>query len=651
MMPRAGLLLWGCWLVWGVLSSAAVRAQTAAVAPVLAPVPVREKPKDFLDSLSDSVLASSQTMIYRQNGNRREVDFGRGLILALDERAPQLLSGSTGRIGTSSSPGQMLGLAWDPEPGIQAGLWYEKGDADRIWRLDGRLAIDAQAWLHAGTRELRSNIDDWSGIPPTELRRRDRLLGMSWIAQDWEHRIDLRHSDLQPQQPSDLAPSVSASQWRWQVRRPVPLWPGLDAGLTIGDTLSDAVRNTGLAGSLVELRASQSFDAESWWPGARLQTRVAPATTLTGEEIALTQRAAWKRQVALELPYGGAKAGPVWADVLPELGQGGMLYTQWRDHSLADPADQLWLLGWRQAWRMPQRWGYETRIEHSRPMGGSSPLLGTQIAHQVSYSEFPHRSVSANLTLGSADAGDSAYTSLQHTERLADDWLAALRLSAARRQPHGDPAGGLSEAKVALAAGWREPAQRRLYLLGRYTQVMREIHPDFRDPNATDRRAHILLGYLGWLGPDHDTWTLRLTRRLDRDEIYGAQMPRRTSIATGRVIVEGSGRLNLSAHVAQRRDDVDGITNSYGAELGLRLSSKATLAFGYNPRGFSDSELTIDDKLAKGWTIRLRFTIEGAVGRWLDAGRSQPTAWFGRPLQPVPPPADLIDVRVDPLLH
>ena len=42
------------------------------------------------------------------------------------------------------------------------------------------------------------------------------------------------------------------------------------------------------------------------------------------------------------------------------------------------------------------------------------------------------------------------------------------------------------------------------------------------------------------------------------------------------------------------------------------------LAVGYNPRGMNDNELAIDDRLGKGFTLRLRFSIESALARWLD---------------------------------
>ena len=48
------------------------------------------------------------------------------------------------------------------------------------------------------------------------------------------------------------------------------------------------------------------------------------------------------------------------------------------------------------------------------------------------------------------------------------------------------------------------------------------------------------------------------------------------------------------------------------------LLESGRLAVGYNPRDMSDNELAIDDRLGKGFTLRLRFSIESALARWLD---------------------------------
>ncbi|MEY4754430.1 MAG: hypothetical protein RJA44_2105 [Pseudomonadota bacterium] len=640
----------------GLPDPAALPPTGAGTPATAAPEPVRERPREFLDSLSDNALAADPRQIYRQNGRRREVDLGHDLVAALDERSPQVLSATNGSTGSSGRPGRMLGLSWR-QPTARADLWVEKGDNDRLWRLSGGVPLGDTLWLEAGTRDLRSQIDDWSGTPPTPLRRLDRQFGLSWQGEQHDSSLMLRRSVLSPDLPSTQAPALGGNRLQWQGRWFDPAWPGVELTAHLSQTLSRRSDNPELDGARAEIGLSRQSGPQGWWPGARLYGSVAPHSSLLGQDDALTLGAAWQRRVGLELPYGvpvegGTAAAPETGGSQPwisatapgSLGLGGALYSERREHSLADADDRLWLLGGRQRWRMPVRWTLQTRVEQIAPQGGTSPKRALQLAEELAYRDFPRRSSSIDLNLIDADSGDSAYLSLQQTERLADDWLGALRLTATRRQPHAQPAGGVSEAKIAWAVGWREPQERRLHLLARYTLALREYRPEYRDPAATDRRAHILLSHLGYLIDPRSTATLRLARRLDHDDAVIAPWWRRTDMVLGRLSVEGEGRWSLSAHLAQRQDSLDGTQRSWGAELGLRLSSKAVLALGYNPRGFSDSELAVDEKPDQGWTLRLRFTIEGAIGRWLDAGRSRPLAQ-----RRVPPPADLVEVRGDAL--
>ena len=275
---------------------------------------------------------------------------------------------------------------------------------------------------------------------------------------------------------------------------------------------------------------------------------------------------------------------------------------------------------------MAPDWSLQTQVEQVIPAGGSSPKRSLRLSEGLAYRKFPYRSYGLDLTLVDADSSDRAYLSLKQTERLADDWLGVLRFNIGRRQPHNMPSAGISDAKLAVTVGWREPEQRTL--------VRNEVDSQFHDPAATDRLAHLLMAQVGdrsgiWSG------SLRVGRRLDYDEVYGRSVPRRTDVAIGRVIVLDAARVSLSAHVAERSDALDGRSFGWGSEVGLRLSRLAVLAVGYNPRGFSDNELTLDERPRQGWTLRLRFSIEGAIGRWLDAGRSAPLG--RRPASPVLP--------------
>jgi hypothetical protein len=593
---------------------AAVAAEAAAPsASEPAAGTVRERPGEFLDSLSETALTADKQAIYRSHGRRREVDLGEGLVAAFDERQGSALSSASGAPDTASQPARMIGLTLQ-RPASRADLWHERGGDYRLWRLDGSVRLGRDWAAIAGSRSLTSSIDDWSDLTSIALRRHDHMLGLRW--QDpqgaWSSEFGLRRSQLAPEPASALAPEGAANLLFWRGRWHDEQQSGLSLSAQLTGPVGHRSEQTDLDRPGLTLGASQRLGPTSWWPGARLFWQEAMPATLLAQDDALTRSAVWRRTLGLELPYGGAAGG-----LLP-----GALYTQWRQHSLIDAADRQWVLGWRQGWPVAPGWTLETRAEQVVPAGGSSPKRSLQLGERLAHRQFPYRATTVDASAVNADTSDSAYLSIRHTERLADDWLGMLRLNASRKQPHGLPQAGLSDARLALAVGWRDPEARNLYILGRYIFAWREADPSYHDPATSDRAAHVVQGHVGYrAGPL--SYGLRLGRRFDQDERYGAVAPRRTDVVLGRLTLDDAERISWSAHVAQRIDPVEGSTFGYGAEAGLRLSRLVVLALGYNPRGFADNELTVDEKPRQGWTLRLRFSIEAAIGRWLDAGRSQ----------------------------
>jgi hypothetical protein len=112
--------------------------------------------------------------------------------------------------------------------------------------------------------------------------------------------------------------------------------------------------------------------------------------------------------------------------------------------------------------------------------------------------------------------------------------------------------------------------------------------------------------------------SLRISRRWDYDDGIQGGALRTTDLVVARATHDLRGRWTVSAHAASRRDSFAPRQNGLGAELGFKLSKRVALALGYNLRGIDDSELAIDDRLAKGVTLRLQFSIEAALARWLD---------------------------------
>jgi hypothetical protein len=227
---------------------------------------------------------------------------------------------------------------------------------------------------------------------------------------------------------------------------------------------------------------------------------------------------------------------------------------------------------------------------------------------------FPESTFVTELNLVNSGLNDSLYVDTQYMRKMSDSTLAALRARASYTQPHNTPAGGSVAYTTYAALGWREPELRRIAALGRWTWTGN----DARDPTLPDRHARIALLGANYIFDPSDNATARWTRRLDRDETVGPPYPRRTTMTMARWVHDMSERRSISAHLARRCDDFDGCAPGMGTELGLALSNQITVAIGYNPKGFRDRELEIDERLEQGWTLRLRFNIVAAIGRWLD---------------------------------
>ncbi|WP_130483412.1 hypothetical protein [Sphaerotilus mobilis] len=603
------------------LSTTACLAQT----PVDPALP-REKPREFLDTLSDTALVADRDAIYRRNGQRREVDLGPGLSAALDVVPPSFLDNPRGTPGQAGGDGRTIVLT-SRQPSYGFDLGYERPPTGRTTRIGGHVRLGPGHEIYLWQRDRALEVADLPDTPETGLRRRDRELAWRWRAADagtagWlaSSELGLHDARLTPEPDSRLAPAAAGAMAFWRGRLEPVDGQGPSLVARAGWPVHQA--ETALpehAARALELGADWRWTTpDGWLPaGSRTSWRVAPRLGLAGDEEALTLPAAYQQRLGLEVPDGSGR-GAVWG--------------QLRRHSLADPDDALAVLGWRRSWTPAPRWGLDTQLEQSVPVAGSTPVRATQLGLRLSTSRFPQGSFSTALNVVNASTTDSAFHETRLTRRLADDWLGALRVTAERSQPHGSTGLGTTEFKGAGSLGWREPHQRALHLLTRLTWAGREVDPAAEDlaSGKTDRRAGIWLGHASYLVDAHHSTMLRLSRRLERDErridpASGATPLRRTDIWLARWTWEqartGDRRWSLSGHVAGRDDALEGRALGWGAEVGYRLSSRATLAIGVNPRGWSDNEITVEERPRRGVSLRLRFAIEGALARWLDAGR------------------------------
>ena len=576
------------WRRWTatVLASVSAARVFAAEPP---PPPARESAKEFLDSQADNALASDPSQIYRKNGLRREVDIAPGLVASLDETAPTRLGTGVAVPGSAAAPGRTIGLSLRRDP-WSGDLWYQRtgpgrdagGSLGYAWSAQWQLRIDGSE---------RRNDDE-------QLKRGDQYYGLRYTpAPSVAVDFDLHHAKQTVLATADQARQNFArvnAQWL------PPDWPGLGLHLTLEEPVGTHDADPMMARGKVEYGADYQYQGGGPWSQSRLYVREAPRLGLLSDGAALELRAAYRHTLGVEVPDGTP---------------GGAVYTQFQHSSLQDDRDTLWVIGARHRFDLAPRWALDANIEQATPLEGSGAVRSFSTGGKLHTSRFPRDSFSVDYALVNSALRNSYYGKLSHTARWSDSVLSAVRMSATRGQSKTSPTAATNEFSSAFALGWREPQAKRLSILGRYTWLGRASN----EPDVTDRHAHIVLGYLGYLFDEADSMSWRWSRRWDHDDLYGAQGGRYTDFALARWVHNWPGRWSLSGHVARREDTVFGNENSLGLEIGYRLSSKAALALAFNPRGFNDNEISVDEKPRKGWTLRLRFSIESALSRWLDA--------------------------------
>jgi hypothetical protein len=577
-------------LAWLLHGPAAHAQPTPAVPP-----PERETPREFLDSLADNALAPDPKQLYRRNGARREVDLGGGASASLDERPPTRIDSAVPLPGQAGAPSRVLGLSLR-RPGLFGDAGYSRSSTVR----DTAASLQ---WQLAPSLQLRTDVHDQrSRLSDIDARRRDIGAALRWsLAPGAWVDAGVHRATIEPDSGAATGSRGDENFWRGRAQWEPARTPGLRLSAQAERAITRPPGELG-AGRL-EFGADYTLQADNALSpslaGARLVWREALRLGLLSEGQALDARAAYRRTLGVELPDGS---------------RDGTVYGQWRQRSVADDADAVLVLGWRHSWLPAPRWLVQGHVEQATPLAGPSPVRSVAVGARVLRNAFPANSFAADLEVVNSDRDDSLYADAKYTFRWSENVLAALRGELTRVQPHAGAQAGTSSYKTALALGWREPDARLLAVLGRWTLTGTKL--DAGPP--ADRRAHIVLGGANLdLGDGHSV-SGRYTQRWERDETQPTDGTRMTRMALARWVHELGPLWSVSAHAARRQDDREGDANGAGAELGLRLSRKAVLALGYNPRGFSDRELEVDERLQKGLTLRLRFSIDGALGRWLD---------------------------------
>ena len=566
-------------------------AQEAATAPPPRPEP--QSLSEYLDSLSDASLNADRSQIYRVDGQRRIVTLGAGWTGALDERYKGRLVNTGSGPGTAGPPGQALEFVrLGPQSRTQ--LYTLRDSTGR--ESGASLAYELGPGWTVRAQSLRKRDSD-TGIV------RHGVDGALHFGGDtlWVEAL-LRQAALDdPRTSSPLAGHAAQADFAGLKMQ----WKPADApGLALFARSEAAFHAKTAPGDERLARNSTDIGAEySFSGGVHGYWREALRLGLLSSD-GLEERDTYRRTIGLDLPDGS-----------PD----GVVYTQLRQRSLLDDRDALLVAGWRHSITPAPGWRIGTLLEQAQPIGGPNAVRSSTVGFSVSQSAHPHHTASIETEAVRSSVKDSAYLGLKYTQRLGENTLGALRLAVTDQRPHDPAMVPVTDAKLAFGWAWREPETRSVHTLWRYTLVARNAHaPDVVAPGVADRRAHIVFSHFGWQVEPLTNASLRATRRWDRDESLAAGALRTTDLVVVRGVHELGSRWSVSAHAGTLRDSSYATQNGLGAEIGLKLSSKVVLAVGYNPRGMNDSELAIDDRFAKGLTLRLRFSIDSALSRWLD---------------------------------
>ncbi|MEY2892978.1 MAG: hypothetical protein RJA98_2886 [Pseudomonadota bacterium] len=578
----------------GPIGAAPVPRSPPAMVPV--PVPAPQTVAEFLDSLSDAALGADRSQIYRIDGQRRSVKLSRSWMVSLDEASASRLR-HPGVVPSAAGPaGRIFELLYDGEP-THAQLYTQRDGGGRESGVRLQRALSADWGLRVQSLS-RHGADE-------TLRRHDAELALRrgddarWIEGVWR-RASL---DFAGETPPTSSTQLLGLRAGWA--------PPSQPGLTVSASALHAfgAHTPPDQGDRARSMVSVGADWQPGWaglPSLRLYARDALRLGLLASD-GLDERATYRRQL-----------GAAWSDGTP----GGSIYTEWRQHSLSDDRDQLAVFGWQHRWQ-PEAvlpgWTLESLIERAEPLGGPSAIASTTLGLRARHSVSGLSSINAQSEWVRSSVKDSVYLRGRLVQRLSVNTLSAWGLSLAQdvpKDPVGVPVTGL---KASAGWGWREPEAQRWNTLWRYTLALRSAQGDgVTTPGVADRRAHIGLAHLGWQLSEADALSLRGSLRFDRDESWQAGATRRSELWVWRGTHMLSTRWSMSLHAASLRDDALGRVPGWGGELGLQLSRKASLALGYNPRGVNDTELALDDRLERGVTLRLRFSIENALAGWLD---------------------------------
>ena len=550
--------------------------------------------QEFLDTLLLDALGPNPERRYRVFGQRKTVDLGKHWTLALDERQTGLLTNAGVGIPAAGQPAR----TWEV-------LHY--GNTNQLRFYNQRDGSGLENGASAITR-----ITDGFALNTHGLKLHDDTTGVQRIDAQTGLRVGspelwvegfVRHAQLED----------TAARENWVNPKPRANFGGIQAqweaapGLTFGAQHQSAIKPDMAPGDERLSAARTEFGSDyrpgGRWSGSRVYWREATQLGLLSS-AGVEERTTYKRVIGAETPEGS-----------PD----GLVYTQIRQQSLVDDRDALLVLGWRHTAEFWTRWKAQTLIESGIPIGGENAVKSNTFDVRVSDNAYPNHALLTEVQAVRTQVKNSAFASVDYTQRLTRNSLGIVRASVTGVQPHDKPTDVPVNAGTATVGwGWQEPDERLFSTFWRYTLLGRKALIDgVVEPGVADRRARIVYGEFTWQARKELNLLLHGARRWDRDDSFNAGELRTANLTVLRATQQVAQRWQLSVHSGRFTDSALLPQSIFGTALSVQLNHRIVLALGYNFRGVDDGELAGDDRLSKGVIARLYIPTEAILTHWL----------------------------------
>ncbi|MEO8155509.1 MAG: hypothetical protein ABI605_20770 [Rhizobacter sp.] len=580
-------------------AEAASAPEAAPTESKLAAIPERiqttlDSWQEFLDGLLIDALGPNPQRRYRVFGERKTVDLGKRWVLALDERATSRLTSAGVGIPAAGQPARTWEILHNGN--LNQFRAYNQRDGSGRENGAGIVTTLAPHWeLH--TEGLRLH-DDTVGVVRTDAQTGLRVGSPDLWIEGFVRRAALQDNDLRENwvNPKPHA-NFGGVQAQWEV----------SPGWNVTAQHQRAIKPDMLPGDerLTAPRTEFGTDYRPGgaWSGSRVYWREAPQLGLLSSS-GVEERSTYRRVVGVEVPEGS-----------PD----GLVYTEIRHQSLLDDRDALLVVGWRHTAEFWSHWKAQTLIESGIPVGGENAVKSNTFDVRLSDNAYPNHALLTEVQAVRTPVKNSAFASVDYTQRLTQNSLGVFRASVTGVQPHDKPTDvPVNSGDATVGWGWQEPEERLFSTFWRYSLIGRDaLYDNVVEPGVADRRARIVYGEFTWQARQQLTLLLQGAHRWDHDDSFDAGELRTTSLTVLRATQQIASRWQFSLHGGRYTDSAVPAQSLFGTALSVKLNHRIVLSLGYNFRGVDDGEMSGDARLSKGVTARLYIPTEAILTHWL----------------------------------